>query len=344
MIRSILLYLLVLVGIFIFSIMYLDSLAVTLLVAMIFLPAILFLLHFIAVRFLTFSIERTPSALVEQDSASFSLKVKNQSFFPIVTCIAYVEIKNDLLGTSSMNKYRFSSSAYDISSIQETISLIQSGNYTISLTKVYAFSFLSLFRKKWNLKKSISYIRLPEIVPINLKEIRATKSSLDGVHYSKTKAGDDPSEVFALREFRDGDSLRQIHWKLSTKTGEFIVRENSLPLTSDTFLVFSVIKETEPSFHQQLEEALSLTLSASLTLIQSEISHVLYWYDTINQQYQHRKIDTTEDSYRAFYELLKTPLPMGIPSELPDELRKTSYLKVTALQTASLFLENTYEY
>ena len=36
--------------------------------------------------------------------------------------------------------------------------------------------------------------------------------------YSTIKGGDDPSEVFAIREYREGDRLQRIHWKLSYET------------------------------------------------------------------------------------------------------------------------------
>ena len=43
------------------------------------------------------------------------------------------------------------------------------------------------------------------------------------------KGGDDGSEVFEVRAYRDGDPLQRVHWKLTAKTGEMLVREFSLP-------------------------------------------------------------------------------------------------------------------
>lgn len=45
------------------------------------------------------------------------------------------------------------------------------------------------------------------------------------VTYWKPKAGGGFSENHELRLYRPGDSLRQIHWKLSCKTGDLIYRE-----------------------------------------------------------------------------------------------------------------------
>lgn len=51
---------------------------------------------------------------------------------------------------------------------------------------------------------------------------------LDSDEYSMRHPGDDPSETFALREYVPGDRVRSIHWKLTEKTGEVIVRQLGL--------------------------------------------------------------------------------------------------------------------
>lgn len=47
--------------------------------------------------------------------------------------------------------------------------------------------------------------------------------------YDELRPGYDPAEIFDIREFRDGDRLAGVLWKLSAKNGELMVRENSLP-------------------------------------------------------------------------------------------------------------------
>lgn len=60
----------------------------------------------------------------------------------------------------------------------------------------------------------------------------------DSERYSQAKAGGDPSETFAIREYRPGDPIRQIHWKLSQKTDALMLRELGLPVVNQTLLVF----------------------------------------------------------------------------------------------------------
>ena len=56
------------------------------------------------------------------------------------------------------------------------------------------------------------------------------ETSADSDRFSTYKKGDDPSEIFDIREYADGDKIQRIHWKLSSKTGDLMVKEGSLPL------------------------------------------------------------------------------------------------------------------
>lgn len=53
---------------------------------------------------------------------------------------------------------------------------------------------------------------------------------IDSDTFSDTKSGDDVSEIFGLREYRPGDSLQRVHWKLSARQESLWVKEYSLPV------------------------------------------------------------------------------------------------------------------
>lgn len=58
-----------------------------------------------------------------------------------------------------------------------------------------------------------------------------------GERYSPTQAGDDPTEIFGFREYREGDRISRINYKLSEKLGTTVVREFSQPATSRRLLL-----------------------------------------------------------------------------------------------------------
>lgn len=51
------------------------------------------------------------------------------------------------------------------------------------------------------------------------------------------RKGNDPSEMFDIREYVPGDDIRSIHWKLSSKTEELILRQASEPSHYDVAIL-----------------------------------------------------------------------------------------------------------
>ena len=65
----------------------------------------------------------------------------------------------------------------------------------------------------------------------------------DSESYSPDKKGSDYSETFQLREYVPGDSIKQIHWKLSEKLDKLIIREASLPVQRSTLVFWDKYSE-----------------------------------------------------------------------------------------------------
>ncbi|MBQ9647571.1 MAG: DUF58 domain-containing protein [Oscillospiraceae bacterium] len=96
-----------------------------------------------------------------------------------------------------------------------------------------------------------------------------------GEQYSQTRAGSDPSETFAIREYRPGDPIRQIHWKLSQKTETMMLRELGLPIVNQTLLVYRnllVAGETVPP--RDADAMAEVFLSISRALAGEGLAHI----------------------------------------------------------------------
>ena len=84
----------------------------------------------------------------------------------------------------------------------------------------------------------------------------------------KPKAGGGYSENHELRLYRPGDQLRQVHWKLSAKTGKLILREPMEALRGRALLILE-LKGTP----EQLDEKLGKLVWLSGYLLDKEIPH-----------------------------------------------------------------------
>lgn len=90
--------------------------------------------------------------------------------------------------------------------------------------------------------------------------------------FSAVRIGDDFSETQSIRPYLPGDPVRQIHWKLSAKMGQTLLREIGAPQTGGLLLALAVDFASAPS-PDALEASLVGLLSASQSLVEQGIAH-----------------------------------------------------------------------
>ena len=118
---------------------------------------------------------------------------------------------------------------------------------------------------------------------------------------ASNRRGEDRSEVYQLREYRPGDDIRQIHWKLSSKLDELILKEASQP-ESRSHLVFW--DKRTGGTPQQMDALAEVVSSAGMALLQSGVPYTLCWTDRDDLQAQ----DISEENQllQAIPALVKT--------------------------------------
>lgn len=70
----------------------------------------------------------------------------------------------------------------------------------------------------------------PRRVHVETELSRLTIGSTLNDSQMQNRRGNDPSEMFDIREYVPGDDIRSIHWKLSGKLGTLILRQSSEPV------------------------------------------------------------------------------------------------------------------
>ena len=91
--------------------------------------------------------------------------------------------------------------------------------------KARVYDYLGLFRLKIQKKAPVSVTVLPE--PVSMQNIPDLQRYMAASW--RPKPGGGFSENHEMRQYRPGDNLNQVHWKLTAKTGEIIVREPMEP-------------------------------------------------------------------------------------------------------------------
>lgn len=94
------------------------------------------------------------------------------------------------------------------------------GKMTITATQLVVYDYLGLFRRKLPALPVCTVLIMPKPIPGQLPQYGNRNNSR-----WKPKVGGGLAENHELRLFRPGDDLRNVHWKMSAKTGKLIYRE-----------------------------------------------------------------------------------------------------------------------
>lgn len=128
----------------------------------------------------------------------------------------------------------------------------------------------------------------------------------------KPRPGGGPGEDYDLRPYRPGDPLRSVHWKLSSKVDELVVRETLEPVKTTVVLTYDHFGSPAA-----LDAAFDRLDAASRALTERERPHFIAWADPVTGACRRRFVSSLSDLRAWEREAFSTPAPPAGPG-LPD--------------------------
>ena len=109
------------------------------------------------------------------------------------------------------------------------------------------------------------------------------------------RPGREPFETYAIREYMPGDSIRQIHWKLSQKTDTIMVRESGAEDSSRILLAIDISGESGENGCAAISAMAETFLSISRALWRAGLAHTLCWQEQSGDLPAYREIESEKD-------------------------------------------------
>lgn len=305
--------LLFLAGAFI-SIFYVEYATVAVMGILIFVPAAMLLLLVVVRGKVSLAVD-SKNPLAEKDEMdkparpSITLTVENSShILPITKGIAKVRYENKFSGEKGKMKVRFSVDAGRKRDRRIVVPTMNCGNLAITVEKVRVYDYLSIFA--WTVGRNFetqNVLVLPPLKQMYLGRDRwYNETNEDSDRFSLYRKGDDPSEIFDIREYVDGDKIQRIHWKLSKKTGSLMVKEGSLPLTKAVNIFVDLCVEGEKrEYHENANRLVQGVYSIAMFMTERGIPQNYIWYDEENGVVQERLVEHEEEIVWMFQSLFK---------------------------------------
>ena len=270
-----------------FYILYEGVLSLMMLVFLTLMPIVLFIFNLYVSSKLSFvvSIDRTSSTIGQ--AVPVNIMIYNRSLIPVPSA----EITIDYTVTSSRNTEQLKINTpifpNNVQNLSTNFICEHLGTVNCTVKKVKLFDMLKLTRmnvRKANIyQDNNSVMIMPEAFELTNPIADYNDLSIDSDIFSPDKPGDDPSEIFAIREYADGDRMTRIHWKLTAKTDNLMVKDYSLPLT-DNFLILvdTYISELSEDPAYTYDTIISLSFSLSSLLQENEKRHRVACYDDLS--------------------------------------------------------------
>lgn len=179
------------------------------------------------------------------------------------------------------------------------------GELKMRVVEINTWDYFRLFKWRKTLKHTEVTIHvLPRILPAAAEVVSNFRYFIgDSDVYSDEESGDDPSQIFEIRDYRPGDKMQKIHWKLSAKSDSLIVKEYSEPVGFAIVIFVNLFSPGKKEDRQKRDAVLETAASLSWTLIEQNYTHIVAWVGE-RGRIRRRKISDYEDIYEMLAGLL----------------------------------------
>ena len=174
-----------------------------------------------------------------QDGKSLPMTLTVRADGPMfVTRSVIVEMEgyNTMFGTTVDRRYLLPITAAE-NTYEVEVTPSRCGRITISCKSVRVQDLLRLFSAPAERFAPAQTVIHPHRIQVEVELSRTTIGSPRSDGMMQNRKGTDQREMFDIREYAPGDDVRSIHWKLSSKTDELIVRQASDPSHYDIVIL-----------------------------------------------------------------------------------------------------------
>lgn len=212
-----------------------------------------------------------PAGPQKGDLTGAWLEVVNDSLLPVARVCVDVRIVNLLTDEQSVFPVSCSVPPRSCRRVEFDFATEYCGRFHFSVVRLLVFDCWGLVG--WPQSTAVREKRtvLPETFPMTV-HLSGNETPLGDNILNLNRKGQDYSEPFQIRDYVEGDSLKQIHWKLTQKYDKYIVTDPSVALERALLVFWDKSVACSPKAADTLAEAM---LSFCLALAEDEVPYSL---------------------------------------------------------------------
>lgn len=248
------------------------------------------------------------------EAIPISVQINNPTIFPVSGIQLILTYSNSFSGKKYKREFMVSADSKTTATVTMSMMSEHAGNLEISLYKIRVYDYFKLFSLRRKHGGVIKIAILPVLHEMTEDELlNRSRMQVESDYFSSVKSGDDPSEVFMIREYREGDRPTRIHWKLSMKQDQLMIKEFSDPLNCSMLIFANLGISMEEDVLAYMDALMECALSMSYSFLMKGQIHYFAWYDAKHGCCRRVRIVNEKDLFEAVDGLLQTgPYSGGI--------------------------------
>ncbi len=275
---------------------------VTLLVlfATILFPVISIIIHLSQGRKIEVSIRFDDTWCARNDTVHLIIRATNHSWFPQTKVTVQFGINDIHSMNDYIHEYAIYVPAHQTKEYLVPLHFSYCGVFVASIAAVVSNDIIDFVSTRLHAESKAEIVVMPSRIPLGISLNELDGSADEEEEVELAKKGDDPSEIYDYREYQAGDRLNVIHWKLTAKESEFIVKE----FGAVTGEQFSVYVDNNYKDNRSKDALFDLLFSLCKELCDSKVYFSMYWWNYGTDSLERRRVMTFDEAITTILELL----------------------------------------
>ena len=281
------------------AVFYRQPLITVLILLMMILPVISIALTRAAMKKLTIEVIMPEGELSMPSDLNVTISLHNHTPFPLLNCALNFTFGNLFFRKPPVQELIMPAEALSRHDFKLPFTLGGAGMFDFSVTEVFVTDYLHFY----SFKLPYTFHREIPVLPekCELPPFKLSKALIESDESETSPEGELTRDLLQLREYRPGDRIKDIHWKMTAKTGDISVKEYE----RSKDLYYLILPELDINY---LQSDLSVFYSLGLSLIKQRESFRVAIYHTTDKSFDMYKINDDESLIQALYRLYLEPV------------------------------------
>lgn len=238
------------------------------------------------------------------------IRVNNNSHLPMMRLKARVVVEDTLSGLKRKFWMKIDKLYAGENEYIRNVILPSAGNYEISIKKLRIYDFSGFLYMNMNIKSVDRVQVMPQLYDVPVRLTMSVKGFYgDADVYDENIPGNDKSELFQIREYQKGDRLQSVHWKMTAKQDEIMVKEHSFPKSCPVVLFLDFAPNAK--MRNKVMRYYEIAISMSYSIMAAGCPHYIVWFDESERDVKRLRVDDEESLYYAIISLMKIKWEKG---------------------------------